>query len=387
MESSTFVNPALSSKIKKNIRVSQSVIGIKEVAALRNIILKDGYLGMGQEVRLFEEDLRKFFGGREVTCVNSGTAALHLALMAVVKPGDEVLVPSLTFVASFQTVTAVNAKPVACEIDPDTLLIDLNDAARRLTKKTRAIMPVHYSGGVGNLKAVYAFAMKHHLRVIEDAAHAFGTTYNGRKIGSFGDIVCFSFDGIKNITSGEGGAIVSSDRKVIEFVKDARLLGICKDTAKRYQGQRSWEFEVLHQGYRYHMSNLFAAIGRVQLRKFPRFALDRRSLAKKYHKKLTGVAGIGLLQRDYNTTVPHIFPVLVKDGRRDKLRAFLQNKGIETGIHYYPNHWLKFFAKKNVRLPVTEKIYGEILSLPLHPGLNSVDQNRVITAVEEFFNE
>jgi dTDP-4-amino-4,6-dideoxygalactose transaminase len=369
---------------KNKIRLSKSVVDAKEALAARRVLLEDGYLGMGQEVRLFEEELSKFFGGREAVCVNSGTAALHLAVMAVVKPGDEVLVPSFTFVGSFQAITAAGARPVACDIDPVTLMIDLNDAARRLTKKTRVIMPVHYSGGVGDLKAVYAFAKKHSLRVVEDAAHAFGTLYNGRKIGSFGDIVCFSFDGIKNITCGEGGAIVSSDKKVLGFVKDARLLGICKDTVQRYQGQRSWEFEVAHQGYRYHLSNILAAIGRVQLKKFSKFASKRQALARKYQKELAGTFGFELLQRDYDTIVPHIFPVLVKDGQRDLLRSFLQKKGIETGIHYYSNHWLKFFAGKNVRLPVTEKIYGEILSLPLHPGLRPADQNKVIAAIREF---
>jgi dTDP-4-amino-4,6-dideoxygalactose transaminase len=290
----------------------------------------------------------------------------------------------LTFVASFQAITAAGAKPVACDIDPETLLIDLKDAANRLTKKTRVIMPVHYSGGVGALQSVYAFAKKHQLRVIEDAAHAFGTMYRGKKIGSFGDIVCFSFDGIKNITSGEGGTIVTKDRKVAEFVKDARLLGVCKDTVMRYKGQRSWEFEVSHQGYRYHMSNLFAAIGRVQLKKFSRFAAARQALAKKYQKALSGIPGVELLPRDYSKVVPHIFPILVKNGRRDQLRFFLQKKNIETGINYYPNHYLKFFAKKNVRLPVTESIYNEILSLPLHPDVIPVDQNKVIRAILSF---
>jgi dTDP-4-amino-4,6-dideoxygalactose transaminase len=370
---------------QKKVRLARSVVDVEEALAVRRILLEDGYLGMGQEVRLFEEELREFFGGSEVVCVNSGTAALHLALMAVVKPGDEVLVPSFTFVASFQAITAAGGKPVACDIAPDTLLIDLNDAAKRLTKKTRVIMPVHYSGGVGDLKAVYTFAKKHKLRVIEDAAHAFGTTYHGKKIGSFGDIVCFSFDGIKNITSAEGGAIVTQDKKVLGFSKDARLLGVHKDTENRFKGRRSWEFEVLHQGYRYHMSNLFAAIGRVQLKKFLRFAAMRQAMAAKYQKELSGISGVEFLQRDYGTIVPHIFPILVKNGRRDLLRAFLQKKGIDTGIHYYPNHCLKFFAKKNARLPVTERIYGEILSLPLHPGLIGPEQNRVIAAMEEFF--
>jgi len=371
-------------KKQKNIRLSKSVLDTKEASALRRVILQDGYLGMGQEVRLFEEELGGFIG-REAVCVNSGTAALHLAVMSVVKPGDEVLVPSLTFVASFQAISAAGARPVACDIDENALFIDLKDAERRLTKKTKAIMPVHYSGGVGDLRAVYAFAKKHGLRVIEDAAHAFGTTYHEKMIGSIGDIVCFSFDGIKNITSGEGGAVLSSDQQVMDFVKDARLLGVCKDTAKRYQGQRSWEFEVAHQGYRYHMSNLFAAVGRVQLKKFSRFAAIRKKLAQRYHEQLKAISGVELLQRDYNTVVPHIFPIRVKDGRRDELRSFLLEKAIETGVHYYPNHWLEFFAPQKMILPVTERVYGQILSLPLHPDLKLTDQNRVIKAVGDFY--
>lgn len=362
------------------------MVDAKEAQALRRVLLEDGYLGMGQEVRFFEDELRKFFGGEvEVVCVNSGTAALHLAVMAAVKPGDEVLVPSFTFVASFQAITAAGAKPVACDIDPLTLMIDLKDAAKRLTKRTRVIMPVYYSGAVGDLKSVFSFAKKHKLRVVEDAAHAFGTTYQEKKIGSFGDIACFSFDGIKNITSGEGGAVVTRDKKVAEFVRDSRLLGVQKDTEKRYAGLRSWEFEVTHQGYRYHMSNLLAAIGRVQLKKFSKFASRRQALAKNYQKKLTGIPAIELLSIDLNTVVPHIFPILAKKGLRDKLRAFLQANDIETGIHYFPNHRLKFFSKKNARFPVTDKIYSEILSLPLHPGLKRSEQEQVIAMIRRFF--
>ena len=371
---------------KTIIRLSKSVVSQKEAKAVCQVLLEDGYLGMGQEVRLFEEEIGKFLGNKtEAICVNSGTAALHLAVMAVVKPGDEVLVPSLTFVASFQAITAAGAVPVACDIDPETLLLDIDDARKRLTRRTKVIMPVHYSGGVGDLKAVYDFAKKNKLRVIEDAAHAFGGEYKGRKIGGFGDIVCFSFDGIKTITSGEGGVVLTADRKVAEFIKDTRLLGVEKDTEKRYKNQRSWEFEVMHQGYRYHMSNIMAAIGRVQLRRFKEFARKRQILAQRYDKALKGCPGLSLVSRDYATVVPHIFPILVKNACRDPLRAFLQDRGIETGIHYYPNHRLRFFVKKNGHLPVTDKIYGEILSLPLHPDLTRIQQDIVINAVKEFF--
>ena len=201
------------------IRLSKSVLGDEEVRALASVVLEDGYLGMGKEVNAFEEELTGFLGGvKIVVCVNSGTAALHLAVASVVRPGDEVLVQSLTFVSSFQSISASGATPVACEIDPLSMTIDLDDAEKKLTNSTKAIMPVHYAGNPGHLDEVYEFAGRHGLRVVEDAAHAFGSTYKGKRVGSIGDIVCFSFDGIKNITSGEGGAIVSSDADVIQYV-------------------------------------------------------------------------------------------------------------------------------------------------------------------------
>ncbi len=192
------------------IHISRSVVGAAELEAMGRVMREDGYLGMGREVRAFEEELQEYLGGqdRSVICLNSGTAALHLAVQAVTDPGDEVLVQSLTFVASFQAISAAGAVPVACEVYPETVTLDLEDAARRITPRTRAVMPVHYASNPGDLEAVYGFARRHGLRVIEDAAHAFGCTYQGRKIGSFGDLVCFSFDGLKNITSGEGGVVV-----------------------------------------------------------------------------------------------------------------------------------------------------------------------------------
>ncbi|MFA5101241.1 MAG: aminotransferase class I/II-fold pyridoxal phosphate-dependent enzyme, partial [Candidatus Omnitrophota bacterium] len=229
---------------KQKIKLSKSIVGNAEKKALARVI--DGsYLGMGRYVDEFEKELERYLDTSAVVCVNSGTAALHCALMGIgLKPGDEVLVQSLTYIACFQAISAAGAVPVACEVVPRTCTIDLNDAEKKITNKTRVIMPVHYSGRPGALDEVYKFAGKHGLRVVEDAAHAFGTLYKGRKIGSFGDVVCFSFDGIKNITCGEGGAVVSRDRNVIQSVMDARLLGVHKDTEKRYLGQRSWEFDV-----------------------------------------------------------------------------------------------------------------------------------------------
>lgn len=365
-------------KINRIIRLSKSCLGKEEKNAVMGVLDRE-YLGMGKEVQQFEKDLIEFFN-RQVVCVANGTAALHLALQAVgISQGDEVLVQSLTYVASFQAISATGAMPVACDIRPDTLTIDLHDAEKRLTEKTKAIMPVHYSGGVGDLDGIYSFAEKHHLRVIEDAAHAFGTIYKRNKVGSFGDIACFSFDGIKNITSGEGGCIVTNDKDVIRLAQDLRLLGVEKDTEQRYSGGRSWSFNVKEQGWRYHMSNIMAAIGIEQLKRINEFTDKRKLLAKCYDELLNPVGDIECLMQNYDEVVPHIYVVKLGKGYdREKTRKDLNKVGIQTGIHYQPNHWLDIYRKDILPLIKVDEIYPRLLSLPLHPDLEIEDVRRVV---------
>jgi dTDP-4-amino-4,6-dideoxygalactose transaminase len=358
------------------------MVGEEEKAALSRVI-DTGFLGMGREVQQFEEELSTFFGGRPVACVNSGTAALHVALASIgLQPGDEVLVQSLTFVATFQAISATGATPISCEVVPATVTIDLSDAERKITSATKAIVPVHYGSGVGALDEIYAFARKHRLRVIEDAAHAFGTMHEGKVVGSFGDVACFSFDGIKNITSGEGGAVVADDREFMARVRDMRLLGVQKDSEKRFEGKRSWDFDVQHQGFRYHMSDLFAAIGRVQLGRFPEFKQRRIVLALRYAEKLRTLPEFSLLEIAYGDVVPHIFPIRVLNGRRDSLRAHLKDLSIESGIHYLPNHLLSLYGGGESQLPVTEQVYSELLTLPLHAGLSDEEQTLVLDIID-----
>lgn len=335
---------------------------------------------MGKEVQIFEKNLSEFFG-RDVACVNTGTSALQLSLQATgIGNDDEVLVQSLTYVASFQAISATGAKPIACDIEVTNCSIDLEDAKKRITSKTKAIMPVHYSGQPGELDKIYKFAQNYNLRVIEDAAHAFGSTFKNQKIGSFGDIVCFSFDGIKNITSGEGGCIVSSDKKVMNRVNDLRLLGVERDTEKRYSGGRSWDFDVQEQGWRYHMSNIMAAIGIEQLKRFPEISQKRKSLAKLYDSRLMIYPHIQIFKKDYDSIVPHIYPILIPEVfNRELVRRQLLENGIQTGIHYQPNHWLTFYKDSNTAfLPNTEKIYKGLLTLPLHCDLEEEDIHYVV---------
>ena len=370
--------------MNKIIRLSKSVVGEEEKLALARVI-DAGYLGMGAEVQLFEEEIRQFLGtSSEVICVNTGTAALHLALQALgIGLGDEVLVPSLTYVATFQAISAAGAKPVACDVDLERAFIDVKDAEKRLTEKTKAIIPVHYGSNSEGIDEIYKFAKRHGLRVIEDAAHSFGCIRFGQKVGASGDIICFSFDGIKNITSGEGGAVITGDLDVAHKIKDARLLGVEKDTDKRYAGKRSWTFDVTEQGWRYHMSNLMAAIGREQLKKIDHFSTTRQKIAQRYVSELLCIPGLALFDFDYKNSVPHIFSFRVLGGRRDALVNALNSENIECGLHYQPNHLLTFY-KTHYQLPVSEMLGRELISIPLHPEVTEQNQTKIINVISNF---
>ena len=371
----------------KLIRLSKSCIGDSEKSAVQDVLNRE-YLGMGTNVQLFEEALSEYFG-RPAICVVNGTASLHLALQAFgISNGDEVLVPSLTYVASYQAISATGAKPVSCDIDLENCLIDLKDAEKRLTSKTKAIMPVHYTGGVGDLDAVFSFGEKFRLRVIEDASHAFGTKYKSQRIGSFGDVACFSFDGIKNITSGEGGCIVTDDKVILQKIRDARLLGVEKDTEKRFSDKRSWNFDVKESGWRYHMSNVMAAIGLEQLKRFPEFAKKRQYLAKRYDELFFNHPLINPLPRDYDNVVPHIYVVRVKGMKnRSEIIEKMLKRNIQIGFHYQPNHWLSFYKDdKQKQLETTDLIFPELMTLPMHPDLSDEHINYIVSELKDIIS-
>ncbi len=374
-----------------SMRLSRSIVGEAEARAVSRVLLEDGYLGMGNEVRLFEEEVAQYLGVKadQVITVNTGTAALHLAVDAAAAqsrvPGKpEVLVPSLTFVASFQAITAAGCVPVACDVLAETGTLDLADAEKRLGPNTIAVMFVDYASNPWHLDEVYDFARRKGLRVVEDAAHAFGCKHHGRKIGSFGDLVCFSFDGIKNITCGEGGCLVAFDAESARLASDARLLSVEDDAQKRFAGARSWDPDVKRQGWRYHMSNIMAAIGRVQLSRLEEeFIPARRALAARYAEKLDSVPGVALLRTDpQDFIVPHIMPVRILHGRKDEVKAALAAKGLPTGVHYKPNHLLSCFSSGQ-SLPVTEQLYAELVTLPMHPGLSAEDVDAICAGLAE----
>lgn len=365
------------------IRLSKCSIGASEKQQVVGVLERE-YLGMGTDVIEFEQRLEGFIGGgRSVVCVNSGTAAIQVALEALnIGAGDSVLVPSLTYVATFQAISATGALPIPCEVDPNTLFIDVKDARKRIRSCTKAIVPVHYASQAHGLSELRDFACEFNLRIVEDAAQAFGCCYNSEKVGSTGDITCFSFDGIKNITCGEGGCIVTSDDQVLEYSKDMRLLGVRKDSERRAVGQRSWDFDVERQGYRYHMSNINAAIGLAQLSRINEFASRRQYIANKYVELLSSVSEVSCVFADYRDIIPHLF--VIKARERDGLRAYLAEKGIETGIHYKPNHLLSRYAL-GYNLPVTESLYAELLSLPCHVDLKDTELTYIAEEISAYY--
>lgn len=366
------------------IPVQRPYLGEDELEGVRKVF-ETRWLGMGSITKEFEVRLADFLGVKHVLAVNTGTSALHLALAALdLQPDDEIIVPSLTFAASLQAILAANARPVFCDIEADTLNIDIADAVARVTSRTRAIMPVHYGGLACNMDELLPFARERGIWVVEDAAHAFGSTYKGRKVGALGDITCFSFDPIKNITCGEGGAVVTGNEEIAAKISPKRILGINNDTWSRYRNERNWFYEVITPGYRYHMSNINAAIGLEQLKRFEEFKARKVEIVRRYDAAFANVNGLKLIKHDLNEMFPFFYIIRVLDRRRDELMKYLAGKGIGAGVHYIPNHIQPLFAGSRVSLPVTERVFEEILTLPLYYEMTDAEVESVVQAVQTF---
>ncbi|MBU1274030.1 MAG: DegT/DnrJ/EryC1/StrS family aminotransferase [Proteobacteria bacterium] len=369
------------------IRVSQPVTGPEELDALKRGLEK-AYFGHSADVVELEKALAEFLGvgERPVVCVNSGTAALHLALASLdLEPGDEVLVPSLTFVASFQAITAVGAVPVPCEVRETDLLLDLDDADRRITPRAKAVMPVHYAGNPGDLAGLHAWAAQRGLRVVEDAAHAFGSSCGGKRVGAQGDLVCFSFDSLKNITCGEGGALICPDADSAHRAGLMRGLGMERPQATQGGPPSRSAYDVVTQGWRFHMSNLNALVGLEQLKKAPAFFARRQQIARRYDEAFSCLAGLALLPVDYAQAVPFLYTLRVLQGRRADMIAHLREREVETAVNYPANHQHSLYRNlATAPLPVTEDVCGQILSLPLHCALSDDQVEFIIAQVRAF---
>lgn len=366
------------------IPVHRPAIGAAELAAVGRVF-ESRWLGMGAVTKEFEEQLRAYLGVRHVIAVNTGTAALHLALEALdLAPGDEVIVPSLAFVSTAQAIMAVGARPVFCEVEPDTLNMDVTDALARVTARTGAIMPVHYGGLACEMAALLPAARARKIWVVEDAAHAFGSSYKGQTVGTLSDVACFSFDPIKNITCGGGGAIATDNHELATRILPRRNVGMSVDSWDRLGDERNWYYEVIAPGHRYHLSNINAAIGLVQLRHIDEFRARKQAIVRCYDEAFAELRGLKLIAHHAGETFPFSYVVRVLDGRRDALMSYLRTRDIGSAVQFIPNHMQPLFARHGLRLPVTEQLYDEVLTLPLYVEMTAADVDAVISAVRTF---
>ena len=367
------------------IPLSRPLVGRSELNAVREVF-QSGWLGMGKQVFEFEDYLRKLFKRKYVIAVSTGTNAIHIALDAIgIKKGDEVIVPSMTFAGSIQPIVMCGAKPVFCDVEKNTLNTSLELIEKKITRKTKAVIVVHNGGLPCNMDRILGLKKKYKIRVIEDAAHAFGSRYKGRLIGSFGDITCFSFDPIKTITCGEGGAVVLDNKNIADLIIKKRILGINRDTWRRYKHKRSWFYSVKTMGFRYHMSNINAAIGIEQLKKIESLIKTRQDAALFYEKRLSDLKDVTLVKRDYNKIVPFNFTILAE--KRDRLMSYLKGSGITTGINYIPNHIQPYFKSGKTSLPNTEYLYEKIISLPIYSGIKKKEITFVVNRIKDFYKK
>jgi perosamine synthetase len=368
------------------IPMARPSVGTEELEAVGQVF-EGHWLGSGPLADEFSARIADVVGAEYVIAVNSGTAALHAAMVALqLEPGDEVIVPSMTFVSTIQAITAVGATPVFCEVLADTMNMDVEDAARRVTPQTRALLPVHYGGAACDLSAVLDLAASQELRTVEDAAHAFGSSYHGRPIGSHGDVVCFSFDPIKNITCGLGGAAATNDDELAKRLRTATNVGIDPSTIERGE-TGPLPYAVTSAGLRYRMSDVNAAIGLTQLDKMDTFKSRKLEIVRRYDASFADISELSLLHRDLAGTFPFSYGLRVIDGSRDRLMDYLANQSIGTAVQFIPNHLQPFFDAHRTELPRTEQLFDEVVSIPLYSGLTDEEVDTVVSAVRSFFGK
>ncbi len=365
------------------IQIFKPFMDEEEVEAVAQVI-RSGWIGLGPQTAEFERRFAEYIGVPWIIGLNSCTAALDMAVRLLdIHHGDEVIVPAMTFVSTAHAVAYNLATPIFADIDPDTLAIDPEDVERKITPRTRAIIPVHYGGRPVDMDRLREVAGD--IPIIEDAAHAAGAEYKGKKCGALGDLACFSFHAVKNLATGDGGMLAVNEKELAMRAKRLRWLGIDKGTWDRTANDHSywWEYYVDEIGLKNHMNDIAAALGLVQLRKLPASNERRCEIADRYTEGLSGLPWLKLPPGDTPDVKSswHIYCVQVE--RRDDLAAYLQEHEISTGVHYKPIHLYRCYGN-TPHLPVAEEVFQHILSLPMHPGLTDDDVDYVIDTIRDF---
>ncbi len=369
-------------------------IGEEEIAAVVEC-LRSGWVTTGPKTRQFEHDFGAYLGGGvETISVNSATAGLHLALEALgIGPGDEVIVPTLTFTATAEVVRYLGAQPVFVDADPHTLNLDLGAVEAAIGPHTRAIIPVHYAGMACDMDGIMTLARAYGLRVVEDAAHAFPTMYKGRLVGTLGsDVTVFSFYANKTMTTGEGGMVVTRDPALAARIRIMRIHGISQDAFARYTSRTpAWFYEVVAAGFKYNLTDLASTIGIEQLRKIDRFHARRTQMAQVYAEQLRGLPLQLPAEPDAGSTHAwHLYVVRLTAAApigRDALIAQLAERGIGTSVHFIPLHrqpiWRDSCRLTPEQFPVAEAAFQAMLTLPLYTKMSDADQQRIIANLWE----
>jgi dTDP-4-amino-4,6-dideoxygalactose transaminase len=361
-----------------------------EVHAATTAALDAGWLAMGPLTQEFEARAGKWLElppERAFVSTSSCTAALHMACELIgLGPGDEVIMPSFTYVAGHQAATASGADVVFCDIEEARFGADPAAIDALVSDRTRAVMVTHFAGGACDIDGIRAVASKHGLRVIEDAAHAFGTRHDGRPLGATGDVTCFSFGPAKVMTTLEGGAIIAPGEEDVQTLHELRLLGIDSDTAARYARGRNWEYDVSRQGFRYHLGSIPASIGLSQLALLDGWIAHRQRACRAYDDAFADVPEVRPVVADWTDVSPFIYVVRVPAEARDDLMAALRADGIGTGIHFLGAHEFTFYKGcRRDDLALTERVSQEVVSLPLHGDISDASVARVAEAVRKHF--
>ena len=372
------------------IRIAQPQLGLEEIEAVSKVI-SSGMIAHGPETRAFEKEFAEFVGVRFACAVNNGTAALSLSLSALgIRPGDEVITTPFTFVATANAILSCGAIPVFADIDEDTFNLSPQSVESIISEKTKAIMPVHLYGHPADMPKFEEVSKKYNLKLIGDAAQAHGASISGKAIGQFGDVECFSFYPTKNMTTAEGGMVITNSKKVADSVRQLRSHGMTKSLKDRYSKGYPWIFDIKEPGYNYRLDEIRSALGISQLKRIKKINELRKNASLYYHKNLQNIPGIILpdMVKDKSHSY-HLYTIRVTKPfklSRNQLYKKLKDNGIRTTVYWMPIHeyaaYSKFAKKSNV--VNTAKIYDEILALPLFPNISKKHQDTVIKVLKSF---
>jgi len=366
----------------KNILFHRTHTTQDELDAVADAV-KSGWLTMGPKVMEFEKEFQGYVGSKEAVMVNSATAALHLALKAIgLKRGDEVILPTNTFVATAEVVTYFDAVPVLCDIEYATHNIDVSKIEALITERTKAIIPVHFGGQPCDMDEIYTLAKQYNLKIIEDAAHALPSAYKGTVVGNLpSDITCFSFYATKTLSTGEGGMATTNNATYAKNISINRLHGISKDVWDRYSGG-GWEYDIVDNGNKYNSTDINAALGLSQLKKLEWMRDKRAAISKKYDEAFKDKIKVLYIKDDRETSF-HLY--VIKISNRDELYVKLKEKNIGTSVHFIPIHKHTFYKDtyqyKDENYPVANDVFSKSLSLPIYPDLSDGDVEYIIQNV------